>query len=169
MYHLIRNEVKLLLDPDTRAFYKSRGWTLERWLEQWVGLEKAAMEGFDDVAFSLHVCRGNQYSRWLVSGGLRDPGKASIFPRPRAQRLRLEYEDTRSGTPEPLGQVPEEKTVVHGAGGDQAAHSGGPVRDRGADPQSGPLSSPGAAGRLHPVWLCQLYRREPPDLGRPVT
>ena len=82
MYHLIRNEVKLLLDPDTRAFYKSRGWTLERWLEQWVGLEKAAMEGFDDVAFSLHVCRGNQYSRWLVSGGLRDPGKASIFPRP---------------------------------------------------------------------------------------
>ena len=37
-----------------------------------------------------------------------------VFPRIRAQRLLLEYDDPRSGTFDPLTQVPEEKMVVLG-------------------------------------------------------
>jgi 5-methyltetrahydropteroyltriglutamate--homocysteine methyltransferase len=37
-----------------------------------------------------------------------------IFPRTRAQRLLLEYDDERSGDFSPLAKVPEDKTVVLG-------------------------------------------------------
>ena len=48
------------------------------------------------VTFSFHLCRGNQASRWLVSGGY-DWLAERIFPRINAERLMLEYDDERSG------------------------------------------------------------------------
>jgi 5-methyltetrahydropteroyltriglutamate--homocysteine methyltransferase len=65
------------------------------------------------LTFGLHVCRGNQAGRWLVSGGYGALARA-IFPRTRADRLLLEFDDERSGGFEPLDEVPEEKTVVLG-------------------------------------------------------
>jgi 5-methyltetrahydropteroyltriglutamate--homocysteine methyltransferase len=65
------------------------------------------------VTFGIHLCRGNQASRWLVSGGyewLAD----KIFPKVNAERLLLEYDDERSGDFEPLREVPEDKTAVLG-------------------------------------------------------
>jgi hypothetical protein len=59
----------LLLDPKTRAFYESRGWSLKRWLAAGVDLDNALMYGLPDVTFGFHLCRGNQASRWLVEGG----------------------------------------------------------------------------------------------------
>lgn len=59
----------LLLDPKTRAFYESQGWTLERYLDRGIELDNALMDGFPHITFSFHLCRGNQGSRWLVEGG----------------------------------------------------------------------------------------------------
>lgn len=103
----------LLLDPASRAFYESRGWTLDEWLNLGIDLDNAVMEEVPHVTFGFHLCRGNQGSRWLVAGGY-DPIAKPIFERIRAERLLLEYDDERSGSFEPLRFVPADKVVVLG-------------------------------------------------------
>ncbi len=103
----------LLIDPKTRAFYESQGWDLDRWLAQGIELDNALMAGFPEVTFGFHLCRGNQGSRWLVEGGY-DLIAKPIFQGIAAQRLLLEYDDARSGSFEPLRDVPEDKIVVLG-------------------------------------------------------
>jgi 5-methyltetrahydropteroyltriglutamate--homocysteine methyltransferase len=71
------------------------------------------MAGFADVTFAIHLCRGNQQSRWLVAGDY-EPIARPIFQRIRATRLLLEYDDERSGSFAPLRHVPDDKTVVLG-------------------------------------------------------
>ncbi len=103
----------LLLDPDTREFYESRGWTLEKWLDRGIELDNALMQGFPEVTFGFHLCRGNQGGRWLVEGDYAAIAKP-IFQGIRAGRLLLEYDDVRSGSFEPLRHVPDDKIVVLG-------------------------------------------------------
>ena len=103
----------LLIDPGYRDFYEGRGWPAERWLELGLELDNAVISGHHGVTFGFHLCRGNQMSRWLVSGGY-DWLAARIFPGIRAQRLLLEYDDERSGPFDPLREVPEDKIVVLG-------------------------------------------------------
>ena len=103
----------LLIDPAHREFYESRGWPAERWLELGLELDNHVIGNHPDVTFGFHLCRGNQASRWLVEGGY-DWLADRIFPRIRAERLLLEYDDARSGTFAPLRAVPEEKLVVLG-------------------------------------------------------
>jgi len=103
----------LLVDPKWRAFYEGRGWSLERWLAQGLELDNAVMAGHPGVTFGLHLCRGNQMSRWLVAGSY-EPIARQVFGRTHAQRLLLEYDDERSGSFEPLRSVPDDKMVVLG-------------------------------------------------------
>ncbi len=103
----------LLLDPRTRAFYESQGWRFDQWLRLGIELDNAVMVESPAVTFGFHLCRGNQASRWLVEGGY-DRLARSVFKQVRAQRLLLEYDDPRSGSFEPLREVPEDKMVVLG-------------------------------------------------------
>src|SRR5262245_47169501 len=103
----------LLLACETRAFYESRGWTLDQWLSRGIELDNAVMAGFPDVTFAIHLCRGNQEGRWLVEGDY-EPIARPIFQRIRATRLLLEYDDDRSSSFAPLRHVPEDKMVVLG-------------------------------------------------------
>jgi 5-methyltetrahydropteroyltriglutamate--homocysteine methyltransferase len=103
----------LLLDTRTRAFYEQRGWDLDRWLSRGIELDNHVIGAHQDVTFSFHLCRGNQGSRWLVSGSY-EPLARCIFGGVNAQRLMLEYDDERSGNFEPLAHVPEDKVVVLG-------------------------------------------------------
>jgi 5-methyltetrahydropteroyltriglutamate--homocysteine methyltransferase len=103
----------LLVDPTYRDFYESRGWPADRWLELGVELDNHVIGDHAGVTFGMHLCRGNQASRWLVSGGYEWLAER-LFPRVRADRLLLEYDDERSGDFEPLRHVPEDKTVVLG-------------------------------------------------------
>lgn len=103
----------LLIDPQTRAFYEARGWSTAEWLEFGVALDNRVMAPIEGVTFSLHLCRGNQASRWLVSGGY-DSIAEPIFSHTAADRLLLEYDDERSGGFEPLAAVPADKVVVLG-------------------------------------------------------
>ena len=103
----------LLVDPGYRDFYESRGWPAERWLDLGLELDNLVMGGHDGVTFGIHLCRGNQASRWLVSGGY-DWLAERLFPRVQAERLLLEYDDERSGDFEPLRAVPEDKVAVLG-------------------------------------------------------
>jgi 5-methyltetrahydropteroyltriglutamate--homocysteine methyltransferase len=103
----------LLLDSAYRDFYESRGWPAQRWLELGLELDNLVFGQRPGVTFGFHLCRGNQQSRWLVEGGY-DGLAQRLFPRVRAQRLLLEYDDERSGGFEPLAAVPHDKTVVLG-------------------------------------------------------
>ena len=103
----------LLVEPALRAFYESRGWPAERWLDLGLELDNHVIGERPTVTFGFHLCKGNQASRWLVSGGY-DWLASRIFPRIRAERLLLEYDDERSGGFEPLAAVPEDKVVVLG-------------------------------------------------------
>jgi 5-methyltetrahydropteroyltriglutamate--homocysteine methyltransferase len=103
----------LLLDPRYRDFYESRGWPAERWLDLGIELDNLVLGDRPGVTFGFHLCRGNQASRWLVEGGY-DWLAGRLFPRVRAHRLLLEYDDERSGGFEPLEHVPDGKVVVLG-------------------------------------------------------
>ena len=103
----------LLADPAYRDFYESRGWPAERWLDLGLELDNHVIGERANVTFGFHLCKGNQASRWLVSGGYEWLA-SRVFPRVRAERLLLEYDDDRSGAFEPLAAVPEDKTVVLG-------------------------------------------------------
>ncbi len=119
----------LLLDPGTRTFYESRGWPLDKWLSFGIELDNALMADFPEVTFGFHLCRGNQGSRWLVEGGY-DLIAKPIFRNLRAQRLLLEYDDPRSGSFEPLGEVPDDRMVVLGLVTTKNAHLESPRRLR---------------------------------------
>jgi 5-methyltetrahydropteroyltriglutamate--homocysteine methyltransferase len=103
----------LLLDPKTRVFYESRGWSLDDWLQQGIEMDNAVIGEAAGVTTGFHLWRGNQGSRWLTAGGY-DLISRPLFQGIRAQRLLLEYDDSRSGSFEPLREVPEDKTVVLG-------------------------------------------------------
>ncbi len=103
----------LLLDRTTREFYEGRGWDFDRWMSRGIELDNHVMGNHPGVTFAFHLCRGNQGSRWLVSGSY-EPLARRIFDRIRAGRLMLEYDDERSGGFEPLAYVPEDKIAVLG-------------------------------------------------------
>jgi 5-methyltetrahydropteroyltriglutamate--homocysteine methyltransferase len=103
----------LLIDPTYRDFYESRGWPAESWLDLGLELDNHVMGEHPGVTFGIHLCRGNQASRWLVTGGY-DWLATRLFPKIHAERLLLEYDDERSGDFEALRAVPEEKTAVLG-------------------------------------------------------
>ncbi len=103
----------LLVDPTYRDFYASRGWPAERWLDLGLELDNHVFGKHEGVTFSMHLCRGNQASRWLVEGGYEWLAER-LFPRVGADRLLLEYDDERSGSFEPLRGLPEDKIAVLG-------------------------------------------------------
>ena len=65
------------------------------------------------ITFGLHLCRGNNDSKFYASGGY-DPIAGRVFRDSRFQRFLLEYDDARSGGFEPLRFVPDDRTVVLG-------------------------------------------------------
>jgi len=103
----------LLIDPQWRAFYEARGWPLERWLSYGIELDNAVIDAGRPATFGFHLCRGNQLSRWLVSGAY-DPIARPVFGKIKADRLLLEYDDERSGSFGALSLVPDDKVVVLG-------------------------------------------------------
>jgi 5-methyltetrahydropteroyltriglutamate--homocysteine methyltransferase len=101
-----------LLDPKLREGYRQRGNDPDRLLDLSTEMDNAVIGNHPGIVFGLHVCRGNNQSRFYASG---DYGPiAKIFQKTRFNRFLLEYDDERSGGFEPLSQVPEDRTVVLG-------------------------------------------------------
>jgi 5-methyltetrahydropteroyltriglutamate--homocysteine methyltransferase len=101
-----------LLDPVIREGYRKRGTDPERLLDRCIELDNAVIGDHPGITFGVHLCRGNNQSKFYASGGY-DP-IAKIFERTRFQRFLLEYDDERSGDFEPLRHVPEDRSVVLG-------------------------------------------------------
>ena len=101
-----------LLDPDIREGYRKRGNDPDRLIDLAVEMDNAVIGDHPGIVFGLHLCRGNNQSRFYASG---DYGPiARIFRQTRFHRFLLEFDDERSGGFEPLATVPEDRTVVLG-------------------------------------------------------
>ena len=101
-----------LLDPQLREGYRQRGSDPDRLLDLSTEMDNAIIGEHPGVIFGLHLCRGNNQSRFYASG---DYGPITrVFQRTKFHRFLLEYDDERSGGFEPLRQVPEDRTVVLG-------------------------------------------------------
>jgi 5-methyltetrahydropteroyltriglutamate--homocysteine methyltransferase len=101
-----------LIDPQIREGYRLRGNDPDRLLDRCIELDNAVIGDHPGVVFGIHLCRGNNQSKFYASGGY-DP-IAAVFERTRFQRFLLEYDDERSGGFEPLRHVPDDRTVVLG-------------------------------------------------------
>jgi len=101
-----------LLDPDLREGYRQRGNDPDRLLDLSIEMDNAVVGDHPGITFGLHLCRGNNQSRFYASG---DYGPITrVFRNTKFQRFLLEYDDERSGGFEPLQQMPEDRSVVLG-------------------------------------------------------
>jgi 5-methyltetrahydropteroyltriglutamate--homocysteine methyltransferase len=102
---------------------RSRGEDPERNLQRSIEADNALIEGFPDVTFGIHICRGNARTTDPITGklvpqwhreGSYDAIAERLFNSLTHHRLLLEYDSERAGSFEPLRLVPKEKVVVLG-------------------------------------------------------
>ena len=101
-----------LLDPQLREGYRQRGNDPDKLLDLSIEMDNAVIGNHPGIIFGLHLCRGNNQSKFYSAGDYGPITK--IFRNTRFQRFLLEYDDERSGGFEPLRQVPEDRTIVLG-------------------------------------------------------
>jgi 5-methyltetrahydropteroyltriglutamate--homocysteine methyltransferase len=78
-----------------------------------IAAENAVIEGFEDVTFGIHLCRGNERSRWHREGTYEAVAQRQ-FSELKHHRLLLEYDTERAGGFEPLRFVRDDAVVVLG-------------------------------------------------------
>lgn len=106
-------EFGMLIDDHQRAWFSAKGFNPDRMIHEGVDMINTLVSGHPGITFGLHICRGNDASRYMARGAYGRVASA-IFPRVRTERLLLEYDDERSGDFAPLAMVPEDKIVVLG-------------------------------------------------------
>ena len=102
-------------EDQRRQEWRELGVDPDRAVEENVEADNAVIAGIprDAVTFGLHMCRGNNRSRWFAEGGY-DRIAERVFGGLRYDRFLLEYDTTRAGGFEPLRYLPAGKTVVLG-------------------------------------------------------
>jgi 5-methyltetrahydropteroyltriglutamate--homocysteine methyltransferase len=103
------------LDPLQRARLRQAGRNPDKELETAVAGDNAVLPEVprSSVTVGLHVCRGNNKSRWFTEGGY-DSIAEKLFGQLQVDRFLLEYDTARCGGFEPLRLVPRGKSVVLG-------------------------------------------------------
>jgi 5-methyltetrahydropteroyltriglutamate--homocysteine methyltransferase len=102
-----------LIDPSQQTAWAKVGIPFDRVMTEGADMlnEVASVPG---VTFGLHICKGNYDSHWISAGGYESIA-ARLFPRlTNYDRILLEYENERSGSFEPLKELPDDKVVVLG-------------------------------------------------------
>ncbi len=106
-------EFGMLLDPHQQQWFESKGFKSKRMFDQGIAMMNAVIARYPNTLFGLHICRGNDASRYMAKGGYADLA-TQVFRGTAAQILLLEYDDERSGDFAPLKEVPDDKVVVLG-------------------------------------------------------
>jgi 5-methyltetrahydropteroyltriglutamate--homocysteine methyltransferase len=106
-------EFGMLTDPHQQNWFKSKGFDPTTMIEDGIQMMNTIIDEHPDIIFGLHICRGNDASRYMAKGSYSEIAK-KVFKSTHAQRLLLEFDDERSGDFAPLKFVPEDKIVVLG-------------------------------------------------------
>ena len=101
-----------LLDPAMRKTFRAQGSDPDEMIDAGLEMDNAIIAGFPGVTFGLHICRGNNQSRFMAEGDYEPVTR--VFERGDFDRYLLEYDDERSGGFAPLRAVPDDRVVVLG-------------------------------------------------------
>jgi 5-methyltetrahydropteroyltriglutamate--homocysteine methyltransferase len=111
------------VDEPSMQRMRARGEDPRRNLERSIAADNAIIEGFPNVEFGIHICKGNSrtidpatgkvIARWHREG-FYDPIAEQLFSQLNHKRFLLEYDDERSGTFEPLRFIPKDRVAVLG-------------------------------------------------------
>ncbi len=103
------------VDPKWRDHLVELGQDPDESFEEAVAVDNFCLAGArrDGVTVAIHICRGNNQSKWYAEGGY-EPIAEKLFGSLDVDRFLLEYDTERAGTFEPLRFVPKDKTVVLG-------------------------------------------------------
>jgi 5-methyltetrahydropteroyltriglutamate--homocysteine methyltransferase len=101
-----------LLDSKMREGYRQRGSDPEELIDRCIEMDNAIIDGHAGVTFGLHICRGNNQSKFYAEGDYEPI--ARIFEKTLFDRFLLEYDDARSGGFDPLRHLPEDRVAVLG-------------------------------------------------------
>jgi 5-methyltetrahydropteroyltriglutamate--homocysteine methyltransferase len=106
--------IAYLCDPALREQVAALGENPQTLPRTYVGMINGAVAGRPaDMVVCMHLCRGNNQSGWVASGGY-EPVAEVLFNEADVSGYFLEYDSERAGGFEPLRFVPKGKTVVLG-------------------------------------------------------
>ncbi len=129
---IIREEVRELagmgceyiqIDAPELTMMMSGGAAGQEIVPQGGGPERMLTEGVEiinsladvpGVTFGLHICRGNNQGYYMTAGGYESLSEQVFKRATRFHIFLLEYDDFRSGSFEPLRDLPSDKRVVLG-------------------------------------------------------
>lgn len=104
----------MLCDPDVRARLDEGAESADSLVERYLALIDAALpDGFGQVTFAIHLCRGNYKGRWLSQGGY-EPVAERLFNIEKLDVFLLEYDTPRAGDFAPLRHMPPGKRAMLG-------------------------------------------------------
>jgi 5-methyltetrahydropteroyltriglutamate--homocysteine methyltransferase len=101
------------VDPPSLQAMRERGENPAENFSRSLKADNQVMEGFDDVTFGIHLCRGNQRSMWHREGSYDDIAER-LLNELNHDRFLFEYDTPRAGGFEPLRFLPKGKVVVLG-------------------------------------------------------
>ena len=101
------------VDPLSLQSMRDRGEDPEENFSRSLKADNRVLEGFDDVTFGIHLCRGNQRSMWHREGTYDDIAER-LLNELKHDRFLFEYDTPRAGGFEPLRFLPKGKVVVLG-------------------------------------------------------
>ncbi|WP_172457374.1 cobalamin-independent methionine synthase II family protein [Pseudonocardia sp. N23] len=106
-------DIAQLVDEEQRQMWEAAGISVERVLTEGVDMlnNLATVPG---VTFGLHLCKGNHASNWISAGGYESISKQVFKRASNYDVFMLEYDDSRSGSFEPLKDLPDDKVAVLG-------------------------------------------------------
>ena len=110
----------------------------------------------------MHLCRGNNQSGWVASGGY-EPVAEVLFNEADVAGYFLEYDSERAGGFEPLRFVPKGKTVVLGLVTSKKGDAGEQGHDQAADRRGGEVLPARSARAQHAVRIFLDRRRQQAD------
>ncbi len=107
-------ELGMLCDPQRRRLdFADRGMDPDRLLTEGIEILNSVAE-VPGIVFGLHLCRGNNQGYYVGEGGYESIARQVFRRAGKFSRLLLEYDDWRSGSFEPLREVPSGTDVVLG-------------------------------------------------------
>ena len=106
-------DIGTLVDPENRELRETLGMPTERTLTEGLDIFNSVAD-IPGVTFGVHVCKGNNMSQWIGSGGYDFTAEAVFSRLTNFDIFLLEYDDERSGSFEPLAKAPDDKQIILG-------------------------------------------------------
>jgi 5-methyltetrahydropteroyltriglutamate--homocysteine methyltransferase len=106
-------DIGTLVDPENRELRETLGMPTERTLTEGLDIFNSVAD-IPGVTFGVHVCKGNNMSQWIGSGGYDFTAEAVFSRLTNFDIFLLEYDDDRSGSFEPLAKAPDDKQIILG-------------------------------------------------------